>query len=141
MHSFSMHSLFMHSKCTVVAFVIFFMATSLAHAELDLSGFDNDLMKMMEETNKYLEPDIVGGNIDNSIEGVQFLREGLKWTEDYFASKGTAKDGEKIAKEGQVLADQVLKALESKDKDTAAASARLLTKNCKACHDIYKLKK
>ncbi len=107
-------------------------------AELDLSDFDDDLMRTMDDTNKYLEPDINAKNAKNAKEGVDIILQGLKWTEDYFAHKGGVDDGVKLAQEGQALAQDILSALEKDDFDKAAASARELTKNCRACHDLYK---
>jgi hypothetical protein len=109
-----------------------------AFAELDLSDFDDDLMRTLDDTNKYLEPDINAKNIKNAQEGAETIRQGLKWTEDYFAHKGGVDDGVKLAKDGQALAQNILTDLEKNDFDNAAASARALTKNCRSCHDLYK---
>lgn len=107
-------------------------------AELDLSDFDDDLMRTMDDTNKYLEPDINAKNAKSAKEGADIIIQGLKWTEDYFAHKGGVDDGVKLAQEGQVLAQDILTALDKNDFDKAAASARALTKNCRSCHDLYK---
>ncbi len=107
-------------------------------AELDLSDFDDDLMRTMDDTNKYLEPDINAKNLKNAKDGTETIRQGLKWTEDYFAHKGGVDDGVKLAKDGQVLAQDILTALDSGDFDKAAAASRAMTKNCRSCHDLYK---
>lgn len=122
----------------VVALFMGALFTSAVFAELDLSDFDDDLMRTMEDTNKYLEPDINAKNLKNAKEGVEIIIQGLKWTEDYFAHKGGVDDGVKLAKEGQVTAQDILQALNQNDFDKAAASARALTKNCRNCHDLYK---
>lgn len=114
------------------------LATSIAVAAIDLSDFDDDLMKTMDETNKYLEPDINGKNAKNAREGIDILQEGLKWTEDYFVSKGGADDAVALAQKGQQHIVEIRQALEANDFDKAAAAARELTKNCRACHDKYK---
>lgn len=114
------------------------LATSIALAEIDLSDFDDDLMKTMDETNKYLEPDINGKNAKNAKEGIDILQEGLKWTEDYFLSKGGADDAVELAKKGQQHIVEIRQALDANDFDKAAAASRELTKNCRACHDKYK---
>lgn len=110
----------------------------LTLAVQDFSDIDVDLMKALEDTNKYLEPDISGGNRDSAKEGAQFLLEGLQWTEQYFISKGPVEDAVKIAQEGQQHAQDILQALDKQEFEKAAASARLLTKGCKSCHDLYK---
>jgi len=125
---------------TLLASVLFSGAifSGVVLAELDLSDFDDDLMRTMDDTNKYLEPDINAKNLKNAKEGTETIRQGLKWTEDYFAHKGGVDDGVKLAKDGQVLAQDILAALDKGDFDAAAASARTMTKNCRSCHDLYK---
>jgi len=122
----------------VVAVFIGILGAGVVFAELDLSDFDDDLMRTMDDTNKYLEPDINAKNLKNAKEGAETIRQGLKWTEDYFVHKGGVDDGVKLAQEGQVLAQTILQALDQNDFDKASASARAMTKNCRSCHDLYK---
>jgi hypothetical protein len=127
----------MRKQVLLLGFVLSAMA-GIALAEIDLSDFDDDLMKTMDETNKYLEPDINAKNAKNAREGLDVLQQGLKWTEEYFVHKGNTDDAVKLAKDGQQYILQIQKALDANDFDKAAASARELTKNCRACHDLYK---
>ena len=112
--------------------------TGIALAEIDLSDFDDDVMKTMDETNKYLEPDINGKNAKSALEGLEVIQQGMKWTEEYFIHKGNTPDAVKLAKEGEQYILQIRQALDANDFDKAAAGARELTKNCRACHDLYK---
>jgi hypothetical protein len=114
--------------------------TTVALAEVDVSDFDEDVMKTMDDTNKTLEPDIAGKNAAAAIEGIEIIQQGLQWTEEYFEHKGNAADGVKFAQEGKQLAAQILQSVNAGDFDRAGASARELTKNCKACHEVYKPK-
>ncbi len=114
------------------------LAAGVVLAEIDLSDFDDDLMKTMDDTNKYLEPDINAKNAKNAREGIEVLEQGLKWTEEYFAHKGNTADAVKLAQDGQKHIVRIRTALDANDFDTAAAAARELTKNCRACHDLYK---
>lgn len=109
-----------------------------AIAELDLTNFDDDLMRTLDDTHKYLEPDINAKNAKSAREGAETIRDGLKWTEDYFAHNGGVDDGVKLAQEGQAMTRDIIEALDKGDFEKAAASARALTKNCRACHDLYK---
>ncbi|MET0380193.1 MAG: hypothetical protein ABW049_14465 [Spongiibacteraceae bacterium] len=120
--------------------IVALLTASVVWAEIDLSDFDEDLMKTMDDTNKTLEPDIAGKNAQAAIEGIEIIQQGLQWTEEYFASKGNAEDGVKLAQEGKQHAMQALAAVNAGDFEKAAAAARDLTKNCKACHEIYKPK-
>ena len=125
-------------KQFILVATLLMIFTGIAIAELDLSDFDDDVMRTMDDTNKYLEPDINAKNAKNALEGVDTIAQGLKWTEDYFAHKGGVDDGVKLAKEGLEHTDAIKAALNAGDFDKAAASARALTKNCRSCHDLYK---
>mgnify|MGYP005829715263 CR=1 FL=1 len=111
-------------------------AAALA-AEIDLSYFDTLLMQDLDHTVKELEPHIGGKNAAAATEAVTFLRDGLEWTESYFAAKGVP-DGAKLAREGKERAAEALTALAAGDFDAAAAAARDVAKSCRACHDVYR---
>jgi hypothetical protein len=114
------------------------ISAGIALAEIDLSDFDDELMKTMDDTNKYLEPDINAKNAKSAREGIDTIQQGLKWTEEYFANKGNTDDAVKLAQKGQQHIVEIRQALDASDFDKAAAAARELTKNCRACHDLYK---
>jgi hypothetical protein len=114
------------------------LAAGIAMAEIDLSDFDDDLMKTMDDTNKYLEPDINAKNAKSAREGIEILEQGLKWTEEYFVHKGNTADAVKLAQDGQQHIVRIRAALDANNFDAAAAASRELTKNCRACHDLYK---
>ncbi|MDB6062207.1 MAG: hypothetical protein JWM78_2310 [Verrucomicrobiaceae bacterium] len=125
-------------KLVAVLGICLAVSASLVVAEIDLSDFDDDVMRTMDDTNKFLEPDITAKNVKNATEGVEILRQGLKWTEEYFVHKGNTDDAVKLAQEGQQHITAILASMSANDFDKAAASARDLTKNCRACHDLYK---
>jgi len=128
-------SVYLWGFCGLLMAVI--TSASMTVAEIDLSDFDDDLMKTMDETNKYLEPDINAKNAKSAREGIDVLQQGLKWTEDYFANK-SIDDAVKLAQKGQQHIGEIRQALDGNDFDKAAAASRELTKNCRACHDLYK---
>lgn len=128
----------MRKKLLGASLILATLTAGAAPLNFDLSDFDEDVMKTMDDTNKSLQPDIAGKNKAAAIEGIGIIQQGLQWTEEYFASKGNAADGVKFAQEGRAHADRVLAALNADDFDAAGAAARDLTKNCRACHDVYK---
>lgn len=130
----------MRKKFIGAGLIVAALSASAVWAAVDVSDFDEDVMKTMDDTNKTLQPDIAGKNAKAAIEGIEIIQQGLQWTEEYFASKGNAADGVKFAQEGKQLAAQVLNAVNAGDFDKAGAAARDLTKNCKACHEVYKPK-
>jgi cytochrome c556 len=113
------------------------MPGQLAFADIDTSDVDAYLMQDMENALKSLEPVLTAGNTESALADAQVLRDGLKYTYDYFVGKG-ADDAVKIAADGQAAVERVFGALEKKDLDAAIAAARDTAQNCKACHDTYK---
>ena len=130
----------MGKKFIGVGLVLAALTATVALAEIDVSDFDEDVMKTMDDTNKTLEPDIAGKNTQAALEGIEIIQQGLQWTEEYFAHKGNAADGVRFAQEGKQIAAQVLASVNAGDFEKAGAAARELTKNCKACHEVYKPK-
>jgi cytochrome c556 len=114
------------------------VAASVVWADIDLSDFDDDVMRTMDDTIKSFEPDIAAKNAKAATDDAAVLQENLKWTEQYFASKGNADDAVKWARQGQEQVATALKAVTSQDFDAASTAARTAAKNCKTCHDVYK---
>jgi len=112
-----------------------------SHAErkdIDLRDYDDELMRDLERTIKFFEPDITARNRQGAIEDATILQDGFKYTEDYFARKGNAEDAVEISRQGLQLIESAVKALEASDFDGASASARETARTCRSCHDIYK---
>jgi hypothetical protein len=105
-----------------------------------LKDYDDDLMRDLERTIKFFEPDISGENAEGATDDAGVLRNGFKYTEDYFAKKGNAADAVKISRDGVAAIDAALQAINAKNFDKAAELARDVSATCRACHDIYKPK-
>src|SRR6516164_9343275 len=93
---------------------------------LDLRDYDDDLMRTLDRTIKYFEPDITAKNVD-----------GFKYTEDYF-SKANKPDAVQISQEGRELVSSALKLVAQDDFEGAAADARKAITKCNSCHDLYR---
>lgn len=106
-------------------------------AAIDLHDYDNDLMRDLDKTVKYFEPDITAQNADAAREDAQVLLDGFKYTESYFARKG-AEDAVEISRKGVRVINDVLANVDSNNFDAAAAAAREAPNLCKSCHDLYK---
>jgi hypothetical protein len=119
-----------------VGFGVLVFATQ-ALAELDLHDYDDDLMRDLDRTIKFFEPDITAQNASAAKEDAAILLEGFRYTEDYFGKKGVA-DAVAISRDGSKLVDAVLRNVEKGDFDAAAAAARDTPQVCKSCHDLYK---
>ena len=105
---------------------------------LDYKDYDDELMKTLEQTVKYLEPDIGGENISGITEDAGILNDGFKYTEQYFTKKGNYPDAVKWSQDGQTYLAAVLKNVKEKNFEAAAEAARGATQSCKNCHDVYK---
>ncbi len=106
-------------------------------AAIDFHGYDDDLMRDLDKTIKYFEPDITAKNADAARDDAAVLQEGFKYTEAFFAKNG-AEDAVKISREGTQRIADALKFVEQNDFESAAAAARETTQLCKSCHDLYK---
>jgi len=116
------------------------LAAAMAEpAKSEYADYDDELMKDLERTIKYFEPDIAGGNESGVVDDLAVLRQGFKYTESYFAKRGKA-DAVKISQDGLKALDGVQQALAAKLTDDAAAKAREAAEACKTCHDLYKPK-
>jgi cytochrome c556 len=109
-------------------------------AKSEYPDYDDELMKDLDRTIKYFEPDITASNESGVADDLAVLRQGFQYTEKYFAKRGNAPDAVKISQDGLKALDGVQKAFSEKKIDDAAAQARIATDACKACHDVYKPK-
>jgi hypothetical protein len=98
------------------------------HVDLDLTDFDDDSMRDMDDANKDLQP----------VADAQVIQNVLKETEGYFTKKGGTDNAVKIAQQGEAAVETVIAALGKNDFDTAAAAARATAKNCRASPHINK---
>ncbi|QGM97785.1 hypothetical protein [Methylocystis parvus] len=113
------------------------LASAPVIAAIDLRDYDNDLMRDLDKTVKYFEPDITAQNSDAAREDAQVLLDGFKYTESYFTKKGAA-DAVEISRKGVKVVNDVLANVDANNFDAAAAAARETPNLCKSCHDIYK---
>ena len=113
-------------------------ASAAAAPALDFRDYDNDLMRDLDRTIKYFEPDIAGGNADAAKEDLDLLADGFRYTEDYFSKKTGADDAVEISRKGAKIIADVRELVEKSNFDAAAAAARETPSVCKSCHDIYK---
>lgn len=114
------------------------LLTSLAVAKIDLGDFDDEVMRNMEDSTKYLDSDLATNDAKAARTDATAVKEGLKWAEDYFVKKGGADDAVNFAKHGQDSVDAILKALDANDFEKANTAHRDLVKTCRSCHEVYK---
>jgi cytochrome c556 len=124
-------------KLTLILGLAATLSAGMAWAALDLSDFDDDMMRDMDDAIKDLEPVIAAKNAASAGQDAQVLQNGFKETEDYFTKKGVD-DAVKFAHDQEDRLAQVNKFLAAGDFDGAAGAAREVSHGCKTCHDAYK---
>ncbi|HMK89559.1 MAG TPA: hypothetical protein VK446_08000 [Methylocystis sp.] len=115
-----------------------FIGAAGAAPTLDFKDYDNDLMRDLDKTIKYFEPDITAGNADAAKEDLELLADGFRYTEDYFSKKKGADDAVEISRRGSKILEDVRALVEKSQFEAAAVAARETPGVCKSCHDIYK---
>ncbi len=111
------------------------------HRTIDLHDYDDDLMRDLDKTIKYFEPDITAQNAQGALDDAAVLQDGFNYTLDYFSKKGGADDAVQISKDGQGQIAAAIKSVSENNFEAAAEDARAVAKTCRACHDIYKTPK
>ena len=118
--------------------VLLTLAASVMAAELDLSDFDDDLMRSMDDAVKELDSNVGGQDAKASLANAAVLQDGFAWAEKYFTAKPEAPLGAGYAREGRDHLAELVKALEAGNFDAATGNVRAVVKTCKACHEAYK---
>ena len=132
----------MKRKLVLALVAVAAMVAGVSRAEkidLDLHDYDDDLMRTLEQTLKYFEPDIADGNLSTYPDDVQLIQYSFGWVKGYFEKKGP--DGAKgvvIAQQGLDLLAAVDKDVKDKNFSAAADKAHQFQQVCHSCHDIYK---
>src|ERR1700726_1405319 len=70
---------------------------------LDLSDFNDDVMRDMDDTMKTLDSDIATRDAKSVARDSALIREGLGYAQQYFTKKGNVEDAVRWARQGQDL--------------------------------------
>jgi hypothetical protein len=128
---------------TVLALVaVLAMTAGVSRADridLDLHDYDDELMRNLEQTLKYFEPDISDGNLTSYPDDVQLIQYAFSWVKAYFEKKGPdGARGVAIAQQGLDQLAAIDVDVKAKNFSAAADKAHAFTPICRSCHDIYK---
>src|SRR5437762_14047222 len=74
---------------------------------LDLSDFNDDVMRDMDDTMKRLDSDIATRDAKTVASDSASIREGLGYALEYFTKKGNAEDAVRWARQGRDLIEAV----------------------------------
>jgi len=126
------------NKAKLVSVVFATLATAVCAAELDLSDFDDDVMRAMDDNIKALDGNVAGQDADAAAVDVKSLQQGIDWTARYFANKQGAPEASRLAAEARTSLEALAIAIAAKDFTAADDHLRATARNCKACHDLYR---
>jgi len=132
----------MKRKLVLALVAVAAMAAGVSRADkidIDLHDYDDDLMRTLEQTLKYFEPDLSDGNLNSYPDDVQLIQYSFGWVKSYFEKKGN--DGAKgvvIAQQGLDLLAAIDVDVKAKNFQAAADKAHQFSQVCRSCHDIYK---
>jgi cytochrome c556 len=122
---------------SILVFSILSFTVAADSSKIDLTDFDDEAMRNVEDAAKELESNLFNKEADIAVPNAEFIRDSLIWAEGYFAKKG-AKDAVKWAQEGRELAVAIAASTKAKDFTAAYDQFGSLKKTCKSCHDAYK---
>jgi hypothetical protein len=105
---------------------------------LDLSDFNDDVMRDMDDTMKNLDSHLALRDAQSVASDAESIRNGLEWAQEYFTKKGKLDDAIRWAAQGRELAAAVAKSAQAGDYDASLGKYDSLVKTCRACHDVYK---
>lgn len=124
------------TKWVVGAAIVVAMAAAGAQAvHIDM---DQDLMQVIDDSTKEVNSNIALKNAKAAAADAEQLQSYFKEVEDIFTRNGQAADGVELAKQAQQAAQELGKAANANDFDSAQTQARVLGRTCKSCHDSYK---
>jgi hypothetical protein len=105
---------------------------------LDLSDFNDDVMREMDDTMKKLDSDIATRDAKAVASDSAAIKEGLGYAQEYFTKKGNLDDAVRWARQAQDLVEAVTNTVQAGDFDTSLNKYDSLVKTCRACHNVYK---
>lgn len=122
----------------LAAALVLLCALAVAATNIDLTDFDDDVMKNMDDTVKSLDSDLATRDAKAAQADAGTIRDGLHWAEGYFRRKGNVEDAVQLAKQGEELATNITRSAVASDFDAALTQYEALVKTCRRCHDVYK---
>ena len=122
-------------KTTLALFFAALFACGIVSADTEI---DDDFMRTVEDTHKSLTGNVGVGNVQGSLSDAKELAGYFAQVEAFYVKKGDAPDAVTISKQSKDLSNDIVKAVSSKDFDTANLKSTELSRACKACHNFYK---
>jgi hypothetical protein len=108
-------------------------AVHAASAELGM-----DIMQTIEDSNKSLASNIALRDARATLQDAKELDELFAQVEAHFTQRGDAANAVELSTKSRQLTQQIVKAVNARDFDTASGAATDLSRTCRTCHTFYK---
>lgn len=113
-------------------------ASSIGSISTNPGEIDQDFMQDVEDTSINLTDNIAQHYADPALNQAKELIDAFTQIEQFYVAKGDAADAVALAHKSRELSRKILQQVDSKDFDSASASATSLSRTCKECHNFYK---
>jgi len=117
-------------------FIVLFAAAGSAGAQSILQ-FDR-WMQRIERRSQSVQRHLTAKDTQSAVTDAQEIGELYKLMEGYFAQRGNASDAVQISRDGEVLAESIVRSAQAADFDTALRSAISIARACRDCHFEFK---
>ncbi len=95
-------------------------------------------MKRIERRSQSVQRHLTAGDGQSAIADAQEIRELYALMEDYFTDRGNSGSAVNLSKDGEALADALVKSVQAEDFEAASRSAISIARACRECHFEYK---
>src|ERR1700733_13394277 len=95
-------------------------------------------MQTIDAKNQSEQANIAAKDAKAAADDAKALQDTFKLVEGFWTKRGNAPDGVKLSQQAEEAAGAVLKSIEAKDFDAAAAKSINVAQTCTACHRLYR---
>ncbi|MDR1349866.1 MAG: cytochrome c [Zoogloeaceae bacterium] len=99
---------------------------------------DMDFMQDVEDVSINLTDNIARHDTDPILSDAKELINAFAQIEAFYIAKGDTEDAVQLSRKSKELSQKIIQQIDSKDFDSAAASATELARACKSCHNFYR---
>jgi hypothetical protein len=95
-------------------------------------------MQTIDAKNQSVQANIAAKDAKAATDDAKALQDTFKLVQGFWTKRGNAPDAVQLSQQAQEAAASVVKSVEAKDFDTAAAQSIKVAQTCTACHRLYR---
>ncbi|GHT94302.1 hypothetical protein AGMMS49545_15390 [Betaproteobacteria bacterium] len=115
-----------------------FTANSIGSISTTPGEIDQDFMTDVEDTSINLSDNVAQHFAEPAVNNAKELIDAFTQVEQFYVARSDAEDAVELARKSRELSQKIIQQVDSKDFDSASASATALSRACKECHNFYK---